>query len=71
VASAAVDLVVANISPEAIVGLAPDMLRVLPRPGGVLQVSGFEGCEVELVQAKLPRATEVRRKGDWALIVVG
>jgi ribosomal protein L11 methyltransferase len=70
VASAAVDLVVANISPQAIAGLAPEMLRVLRRPGGVLLASGFEGCEVELVQAKLPPAAEVRRKGEWALIVV-
>jgi ribosomal protein L11 methyltransferase len=70
VASAAVDLVVANISPEVIAGLAPDMLRVLRRPGGVLLASGFEYREAELVQAKLPPATEVRRKGDWALIVM-
>lgn len=70
VASAAVDLVVANISPQAITGLSPEMLRVLRRPGGVLLASGFECREVELLQAKLPPAAEVRRKGDWALIVV-
>src|SRR5438477_4970819 len=46
VAAAAADLVVANISPEAIVRLAPDLLRVL-RPGGVLLASGFECDEVE------------------------
>ena len=70
VASAVVDLVVANISPEAIAGLAPEMLRVLRRPGGVLLASGFEYNEREFVQAKLPPAVEVRRKGDWALVVV-
>jgi ribosomal protein L11 methyltransferase len=70
VASASADLVVANISPEAIVGLAPDILRVLRRPGGVILASGFECHEVELVKAILPPAVEVRRKGDWALIVV-
>jgi len=70
VASACADLVVANISPQAIVDLAPDMLRVLRRPGGLLLASGFERHDVEWVQAVLPPAIEVRRKRDWALIVV-
>ena len=70
VATAAADLVVANISPEAIIDLAPDLLRVLRRPGGVLMASGFERHETEFVQAVLPPAIEVRRKGDWCLIVV-
>jgi ribosomal protein L11 methyltransferase len=76
VASASVDLVVANISPKAIAALMPDMLRVLRRPGGVLLVSGFEASETALVQAALPPVTpaptmtEVRRKGDWSLMVV-
>ena len=69
VAPASADLVVANISPEAIIGLAPELLRVLRRPGGVLLVSGFERHEVELVESVLPPAIEVKRKGDWALIV--
>jgi ribosomal protein L11 methyltransferase len=68
VAAGAVDLVVANISPEVIVRLAPDLLRVL-RPGGVLLASGLELPEVDLVQAALPPAREVRHKGNWALIV--
>jgi ribosomal protein L11 methylase PrmA len=59
----------ANISPEAIVQLAPDLARV-PRPGGVLLASGFELREVEQVRAALPPAREVRRKGNWALIVI-
>ena len=69
VASGVVDLAMANISPEAIVALAPDLLRVL-RPGGVLLASGFELHEVEQVKAALPTAREVREKGNWALIVV-
>ena len=71
VATASVDLAVANISPEAIVQLAPDLLRVL-RQGGVLLVTGFELAEVEQVKAALPHARDlrdVRQKGNWALIV--
>jgi len=69
VATASVDVVVANISPEAIVRLAPDLVRVL-RKGGVLLASGFELAEVEQVRAALPPALDVRRKGNWALIVL-
>jgi ribosomal protein L11 methyltransferase len=68
VASGAADLVTANISPEAIIALAPDLLRVLA-PGGVLLASGFEANEVELVKASLPTPREIRQKGQWALIV--
>jgi ribosomal protein L11 methyltransferase len=68
VARGAVDLVVANISPEAIVRLAPDLARVL-RPGGVLMASGFEQQEVEQVSGVLPAAREVRHKGTWSLVV--
>ena len=50
VATASVDLVVANISPEAIVQIAPDLVRVL-RPNGFLLVSGLETPEVEQVKA--------------------
>jgi ribosomal protein L11 methyltransferase len=69
VATGAVDLVMANISPEAIAALAPDLLRVR-KPGGVLLASGFEGHEVEQVRSALPQAREVRHKGKWALVVV-
>jgi len=65
----AVDLVVANISPEAISELAPDLLRVL-KPRGVLLASGFEAQEVEDVKRALPEAAEVKTKGNWALMVV-
>jgi ribosomal protein L11 methyltransferase len=69
VASGVVDIAMANISPEAIVALAPDLLRVLG-PRGILLASGFELHEIEQVQAALPSPREVRRKGNWALIVV-
>jgi ribosomal protein L11 methyltransferase len=69
VAAECVDLVTANISPEAIVALASDLLRVL-RPGGVLLASGFEVAEVEQVQAPFARPGEVGRKGTWALLRV-
>jgi ribosomal protein L11 methyltransferase len=69
VAAGAVDVVMANISPEAIAALAGDLLRVR-KPGGVLLASGFEVHEVEHVRAALPEAREVRHKGKWALIVV-
>src|SRR5579885_385842 len=49
VRSAAADLTVANISPEAIIQLAPDLLRSL-RPEGVLLASGFEAHEVPAVK---------------------
>jgi ribosomal protein L11 methyltransferase len=69
VASRSCDLAVANISPEAIVELAPDLVRVL-RPGGVLLASGFELHEVEQVKAALPLAREVRQKGNWVLMII-
>ena len=68
VAGGAMDLVMANISPEAIAALAGDLLRVR-KPGGVLLASGFEAHEVEQVRASLPDTREVRQKGKWALIV--
>jgi ribosomal protein L11 methyltransferase len=68
VASQSADLVLANISPEAILALAPDLLRVL-RPGGKLLASGFERNEVAMVNAML--RGEVREKGNWALVVAG
>jgi ribosomal protein L11 methylase PrmA len=67
VASGCADVVLANISPEAIVRLGPDLLRVR-RPGGVLLASGIESGEVAGVQAKMPQARETRNKGDWALM---
>lgn len=62
------DLITANISPEAIIGLAPELLRVL-RPEGILLASGFELPEVDWVRAALP-AGELRTKGNWALLAI-
>jgi ribosomal protein L11 methyltransferase len=61
------DLVVANISPEAIVELAPDLWRTL-RPGGVLLASGFESQELKQVKAALENC-EFRQKGRWMLAI--
>jgi ribosomal protein L11 methyltransferase len=69
VSTGAADLVMANISPEAIALLAPDLLRAR-KPGGVLLASGFEAHEMEQVRSALPEAREVRQKGTWALLVV-
>ena len=69
VASGSVDVVVANISPEAIIQLAPDLLRVL-RPGCTLLASGFETREVQQVKAALPALHDIREKGNWALIEI-
>jgi len=69
VATGAADLVIANISPEAIAQLAPDLLRAR-KADGLLLASGFEVHEVEQVRATLPAAREVRHKGNWALLVV-
>jgi len=69
----AADLIAANISPETIGRLAPELLRAL-RPGGVALVSGFERHEAGAVQAELERrggaVCEARHKGDWALLAV-
>ena len=59
----------ANISPEAIVQLSTDLLRVR-KAGGLLLASGFELHETEQVRAALPGVREVRQKGNWALAVV-
>lgn len=69
VAADTADIVMANISPEAIILLAGDLLRAR-KPGGVLLASGFEAHEVEQVRAALPEAREARQKGNWALLVV-
>jgi len=67
--SAVADVTVANISPEAAIQLAPDLLRSL-RPGGILLASGFEAHEAELVKGAMPPCREVRTKGNWALAVI-
>jgi ribosomal protein L11 methyltransferase len=67
VSSGALDLVVANINPETIVRLAPDLMRVL-RPEGVLVTSGFELDELDFVKSALPPADALRIRGNWAMI---
>jgi ribosomal protein L11 methyltransferase len=62
----AADILVANISPEAAIALAPEFRRAL-RPGGVALVSGFEAGEVEMVRASLP-VRHAFLKGKWALV---
>jgi ribosomal protein L11 methyltransferase len=68
VASGVADIVLANISPEAISHLSTDLLRVR-KPGGVLLASGFEAHEVDQVRSVLPAARDLRQKGNWALLV--
>jgi ribosomal protein L11 methyltransferase len=67
-----VDLAVANISPEAIIALAPELIRVLRAPGRMI-VSGFEASEVADVQMALERAggkvCSSHAKGAWTALV--
>jgi ribosomal protein L11 methyltransferase len=69
VRSGTADVVVANINPETILRLAPDLLRVR-RPGGILLASGLERADVAEVRAALPPARELREKGEWALLAI-
>jgi ribosomal protein L11 methyltransferase len=67
-----VDLVAANLSPEAIITLASELARVL-RAGGVGIVSGFEVAEAGEVEAAFDAVglvtRETRRKGEWEALV--
>jgi ribosomal protein L11 methyltransferase len=73
ICASSIDLAVANISVEAIVALAPDLMRVL-RPEGVAIVSGFEAPEVDLVEAALAAASarikSTDAKNNWRALVV-
>ena len=72
VRDASVDLAVANISPEAIIELSPQLTRVI-RAGGMAIVSGFETPEVAAVQAALEGSgAHVRSspaKGSWRALI--
>lgn len=72
VRAGSVDLVLANISPEAIVALAPEFMHVL-RPRGIAIVSGFEAQEVSAVEAALCANGAVVRtpasKNNWRALV--
>ena len=63
------DVLVANISPEAVIALALEFRRAL-RPGGVALLSGFERNEIATVRAALPggKVEEICTKGNWALV---
>jgi len=73
VRSGCAGVIAANISPEAIAFLAPELLRCL-RFGGTLLVSGFERHESGAVESAFQqhggmiRATRLKR--SWALLVV-
>jgi ribosomal protein L11 methyltransferase len=73
VRSHSVDLIVANISPEAIIALAPEIARCL-RTGGVAIVSGFENADADLVEGALRSSGLARRssdsKGSWNALVI-
>lgn len=70
VAPESADLLVANISPEVVIALAPDFRRIL-RPGGTAILSGFEAHEAEAVRASLGAAVkETRTENTWALLVI-
>ncbi|HLN03942.1 MAG TPA: 50S ribosomal protein L11 methyltransferase [Bryobacteraceae bacterium] len=70
--SRSIDLAVANINPEGIISLAPELVRVL-RPGGLTITSGFEIPDVAAVQAELEnQGAKVRSshtKGSWSALV--
>ena len=72
VRTASIDLVVANISPEAIIALAPELVRTL-RAGGVAIVSGFELAEVAGVEAAIAASGATVRgsqaKNSWSVVV--
>ena len=69
VRSGVADVTIANISPEAVIQLAPDLMRSLG-PGGLLMASGFEVHEAAWIQKALPPIREVRQDGTWALAVI-
>jgi ribosomal protein L11 methyltransferase len=73
VRSESIDLVVANISPEAVIALAPELMRTL-RAGGKAIVSGFEQPEVGSVAAGLSAGgatlRESHAKNGWSVVVV-
>jgi ribosomal protein L11 methyltransferase len=69
VQTGSIDLAVANISPEAIIALAPDLLRAV-RPSGILLVSGFTIHEIDTIREVLPAPAKAYTKGEWGLIAV-
>lgn len=74
VRTGSIDVVAANISPEAIIALAPELMRVV-RAEGVAIVGGFEEAEVASVEAALTvngaRVRESHAKNNWSVLVAG
>ncbi len=72
VRSGIADLVVANISPEWIVGLADEWFRML-RPGGAAILSGFEADDIERIRHTLHTVGgeigETRSELEWRAVV--
>lgn len=66
VAPMTADLLVCNISADAAVGLAPELIRCL-KPGSHGVVSGFEAAELRRVQGVLNG--DVFAESDWCAIV--
>jgi ribosomal protein L11 methyltransferase len=67
IASQSMHLIVANITPGAIAGMASEFLRCL-KLGGVLLASGFEIEDLDNVRASIPSNREAYRKRNWALL---
>jgi ribosomal protein L11 methylase PrmA len=67
-----VDLAVANISPEAIIALAPELVRVV-HAQGIAIVSGFETQDVSGVTGALTangaRVRESHTRNSWSAVV--
>jgi ribosomal protein L11 methyltransferase len=60
------DVLVVNIGPAAIIGMAEDIRRCL-RPEGVALISGFERADTPAVEAAYPDA-KLYAKRDWCLL---
>jgi ribosomal protein L11 methyltransferase len=56
VATASMDLLVANINAETLTTLAPEIERVL-KPGGAAALAGFTACDIDRMRAAFPKAT--------------
>jgi ribosomal protein L11 methyltransferase len=62
------DLLVANINPEALAAMAPELARVL-RPNGTALLSGLEGDDATEIRTAVRGTLKAEhRKGDWWLL---
>ena len=59
-----VDFLAANINAEALLSLAPEILRVLA-PGGGAVLTGFPERHLERVRAAFPGRGRILEKGEW------